>query len=156
MQARGFSLIEAMIVVAIAGIVAAMTLPRISSGVRRERSRAEAVKVADTITRARNRARVQVCRVQVTIGAASVALGPDPADPTVACRTMPSETVALDAKLVTLSPFQIGGTATNPLVFNGDGGVAAASRARMAIALADASPRVIEVWPAIGTVRMLP
>lgn len=152
---RAFSLIEVTIVVAIAGIVAALAVPSLSQMVGQERSRSELARLVSAIEQARHTARIRVCDVLLTVDptVGSITLAPDPVDPDVPCRSLPGETMSFDKNLLTLSAFTIGGVATNPLRFNAEGGISTSARALMTITTRS-GPRVVEVWPAAGAVRL--
>ena len=157
-MARGFSLIELMLVVAITGIVAAIAVPSVSQTVKKERARSELMKVVGAVEQARNRARISVCetRLSVDVATGTLTIAPNPADPDVPCRALPTKSVVFETKLITLSAFSIAGAPTNPLIFSNEGGLASpTARARMTLLPAVGAPRTIEIWPASGTVRLL-
>ncbi len=158
---RGFTLIEALVVVAIAGILAALAMPSVSQTVRRERSRGEVVKIADAVIDARTRARIRLCKTLVTMDAANtqVIVGPDPADTDATCAGMETTKTAISGNLVSIAPFTINGTAQTQLVFGADGGVEDAGkpsrkRALSVVTVLTGGTRTIEVWPATGAVRL--
>ena len=141
-----------MIVAAIAGVLTALALPAISEVIRKERARGEVLAVADAVEEARNAARVEACTTLLTVNAAAatVTVGPDPADTDTHCVAMPSRVFAFNSTLITLAAFNV----SNPLVFNASGGINAATHGLMTVTLAGGSTRTIEVWPATGAVRV--
>jgi type IV pilus assembly protein PilE len=154
---RGFSLIEMMIVVGLIGVVAALSVPSISETVQRQRASGEFVKVSAAVERARNRARISVCKtlVDVTPASGTMVVKSDPADTDASCTGLASETFKFSTKLVTLNQFKLGATTTNPLVINANGGLTGTAKAIMTVNSPVAGTRAstIEVWPAVGAIR---
>ena len=135
---RAFTLIEAMVVLAIVGVMCALAVPSIVETVKRERTRSEVQKVADAVSDARNRARVRVCEVRLSVDVTSNSLtvAANPTDSDVPCREMRPRTVPIDRSLLTLAAFNVDGATKNPLVFDSSGGLSGAlTRARMTLDL---------------------
>lgn len=143
----GFTLIELMIVVAIVGIAAGVGLPNLSKSVYRSRCRAEALRVAHTISIARNTARAHHHCVDLSVSGLSIAIT-EWDNNSGACsglsqvtnynfagqyvETLPSSTLTFNAR---------GGTTlTGPWSF------VVTSRAQHKIS--------VQVYPAIGNVRI--
>ena len=146
-----------MLVVGMIGIMAGLAGPSISETIQRQRAASDFVRITGAMERARNRARVSVCKTLVTVnvGAGTLLVASDPADADTSCRGLPSETFSFSTKLITLSAFNVGGTATNPLIITKAGALTGTSKAIMTVTSPAAASRTstIEVWPAIGTIR---
>ena len=155
--ARGFSLIELMIVVGMIGIVAALTVPSVSATVQRQREQGEFGRVVAAVERARNRARVSVCKTLVDVDTTNmrITIKSDPADTDTSCVNLASETLQFQKALVTLSQFDVNAVVTNPLVITASGALVGPNKAILTVTSPVVSGRAsrIEVWPAVGAVR---
>lgn len=145
-----------MVVIAIVGITAALAVPNITATVRAREAEGQMLEVQHILLRARNRARNAVCVMHINVNVNTILVGPDPSDPNADCVAL--DTLQYDVgDYVTLSDFTVGGTTTDPLVINAEGGTSYQNRAQMiATNTYDGSTHALELWPAIGTVTVGP
>lgn len=157
-MARGFSLLELAIVVAVIGVMSAVALPGISSTVARTREDAEVARVEGFVTKARNLARrlnrcVDVERVGQdqlvfrTFGNASVPQCPTYPDADI------ESTLTVNSRLLRID--EVGGSG-NPAGFRflRDGGAAATADVTLPLGLRSSGRRkVVVVQPLLGFVR---
>jgi prepilin-type N-terminal cleavage/methylation domain-containing protein len=153
--ARAFTLIEVLTVVAIAGMLAALAAPSISSMTQRARASVGVEETVAALEVARARARSSRCELRVTPHPTSSAfvVAPNPADPTPACVALPVKVVPID-RAVTFASFTLDGTPLSALAFLPSGAVAGRVPTKLKLTLRSGGTATIEVWPAVGTVRV--
>lgn len=172
----GFSLVEVMVVVAIVGIVSALAGPNIAAAIRRANEPAQLQRVHGFISEARNYARRTNQCVVVTRGAGGATLTATPlalCPQTASCRCRQSvvapETTTL--QLTTSPPAVrvtrlIGNTGVEAdvvtaatgdnLLFFADGSTPYAGIAQVEVGLPERGPRLLNILPASGIVRVVP
>lgn len=164
-SAKGFTLIELMVVVAITGLIAAMVVPSLPSFFNQAMLREEREKVVEFLRDARNQARTrqQCTEVEIASGSNTMTRTVYESCPNLktALRNhnavVPASPVAGSTRTITLSPkVQISNFNTGPsLIFvPPSGGLTAAVSSTLNLTrLSDGKVVEFEVFPAIGTIR---
>lgn len=155
---RAFTLIELMVVVALAGIMASLAIGLGSGTVARERAREDVEAVRAHLVAARNHARRNAACVEVrrtdarTLTAAIVVDVPSGCPAAPHAQTPPTSTTTLRAATA-ITPFDVVGTPLDAVRFGKDGSVPLAAPATLQITTADVPPTTLSIWPAAGIVK---
>lgn len=164
-SAKGFTLIELMIVVAISGLIAAMVVPSLPSFFNQAMLREEREKVVEFLRDARNQARTRQQCTEVSIDSATNTMTRTVFESCPNLKTalrnhnavVPASPVAGATRSVTLSKkVQISNFSTGPsLIFVPPAGglTAAVSSTLNLTRLDDGKVVQFEIFPAIGTIR---
>lgn len=154
----GFTLIETMIVVAILGIAASVAGPRIVHAIQKQRAIAAEKEVHNSVMRARNYARMTLCEISVSVDTSGprhrLTWGPATTDTSDPCFSRPTYQQVFREE-IRLSSFTADGATQEPFKFNSSGGTDYTSRGRLQVTNTMGGGRLIEVWPLIGTVRVV-
>lgn len=153
---RGFSLIEVMTVVVIAGILASLSVGLGSDFIKQNRAREEKEEIRALLIQSRNHARrnsacVRVSRASATEVTAALLAGVTgcPAAPH-AVSPVPNRAVTTGGN--TVSTFDVAGVPASSLTFFPDGSTRAAGPVRLKFIRADAVGSILRVWPGAGIV----
>jgi prepilin-type N-terminal cleavage/methylation domain-containing protein len=167
-RARGFSLVELMIAIAIVGVMAGLALPNIIESIQRQKAISSEKEVGDFITRARNFARTTGCETSVTVSNSatphSITYQTTETDTSAPCYDLDGLQWTADDNLTIGSWTLADGTDTNQtttpagtagvLIFNSEGGTNENQEAVLSVSNAYGSARTIEVWPLIGSINV--
>ncbi|MEW5852167.1 MAG: type II secretion system protein [Myxococcota bacterium] len=151
--ARGFTLVELVIVVALVGILTAIGGPSMSRAMGKQRGLMERSRVENALVAARTLAGKSEYCVKVDIDTAAKKLTTTVhatcGGPALSSPALPA--VSLSSDISTITQFNTG----NPLEFNGSRGTTAGGPATMTVTLVSGEQYMIRVMPAIGSVRVL-
>lgn len=153
---RAFSLIEVMVVAAIVGILASLSIGVGSDTVRSARSREDRESVRALLIQSRNHARrngacVVVTRASATELTAAVSTTPTgcPAAPHAEAPSPASVTLIGGS---TIGVFDVAGSPTSSLTFFPDGSTRALAPVVMPFARFDGAASSLQIWPGAGIV----
>ncbi len=155
---RAFTLIEAMIVIAIAGIMAALAVGLGSDFVRREQARDDVEQVRAHLVGARNHARRNAACVAVRRSSPQVLDAAVVVDAALQCPAAPHAPAPQQAQTTlrvatSVSAFSVDGVSVDAVIFRPDGSLPLASPAVITITTGDVRPTTLAIWPAAGVVK---
>lgn len=149
---RGFSLVELMIVVAIVGVGAGLALPSTVSIVQQKSEQEEAQAVQGFLRRMQAEARAQLACRAISIDVATATVSAYERTCGTNTNTGLREALTLTRHSV-MQPTQ-NGTTVSSFVFDEHGSVLADHHTLIQMTARSGAQRVLEIWPAIGTVRL--
>jgi prepilin-type N-terminal cleavage/methylation domain-containing protein len=155
---RAFTLIEAMVTIAIAGIMATLAVGMGSEFVQRERARDDVETVRAHLIAARNHARRNAACVRVTRASDRTLTAAVVVDTALNCPDAPHAgappTPTTTLRVATsISPMLLNGAEVDSVLFRPDGSLPIAGPAVVKISTTNAPDTVLSLWPAAGIVK---
>lgn len=155
---RGFSLVEVMVVVAIAGVMASLSVGLGSAFVQRQRAQEDIERVRSLLVGARNHARRNAACVKVNRTSNKVLTAVLFEDASLGCPAAPqavppsSGLVELRAS-TSMTPLLVLGVEVSSLIFLPDGSLALSEPATIGVTDIDGRTTPLFIWPAAGVVK---